>query len=117
MTAQADRIFKKGTRPYLKTKQFSTLHIDIFEQILSTGKTNCDLNQQFGYTRKSHCVVDHSRKVMYKILVLENLRKEDNMDKVIYPRVYKFWWTRLLNKHKQSLIEKAVKPQYYANVF
>ena len=108
-----DRNIKTGTRPNLRTKQFSTLHIEIFEQILVSGKTNWELNKQFGYTKRSHCIVDHSRRVMYKLLVLENLTREENMGKVIYPRVYKFWWKRLLDNHKETLSAKAIKPAYY----
>ncbi|WP_184550496.1 hypothetical protein [Mucilaginibacter sp. FT3.2] len=104
---------KKTSRPNLKTKQFSTLHIEIFEQLLVSGKTNWDLNRQFGYTKKSHSVVDHSRKVMYKLLILENLKREENLDKVIYPRLYKFWWKRLLDKNKPALLGKAVVALYY----
>jgi len=108
-----ERNIKTGTRPNLKTKQFSTLHIEIFEQILISGKTNWELNKQFGYTKRSHCLVDHSRRVMYKLLALERLTREENMEKVIYPRVYKFWWKRLLDNHKEALSAKAIKPAYY----
>jgi len=108
-----ERNIKTGTRPNLKTKQFSTLHIEIFEQILISGKTNWELNKQFGYTKRSHCLVDHSRRVMYKLLALERLTREENMEKVIYPRVYKFWWKRLLDNHKETLSAKAIKPAYY----
>ena len=111
-----ERDTKTGTRPNLRTKQFSTLHIEIFEQILISGKTNWALNKQFGYTKRSHCLVDHSRRVMYKLLVLENLTREENMQKVIYPRVYKFWWKRLLDNHKQALLAKAIKPVYYEEI-
>ncbi len=111
-----ERNIKTGTRPNLRTKQFSTLHIEIFEQILISGKTNWELNKQFGYTKRSHCLVDHSRRVMYKLLVLENLTREENMEKVIYPRVYKFWWKRLLNNHKEALLAKAIKAVYYEGV-
>jgi len=108
-----ERNIKTGTRPNLKTKQFSTLHIEIFEQILISGKTNWELNKQFGYTKRSHCLVDHSRRVMYKLLALERLTRKENMEKVIYPRVYKFWWKRLLDNHKETLSAKAIKPAYY----
>ncbi|WP_183558368.1 hypothetical protein [Mucilaginibacter sp. SP1R1] len=104
---------KKTNRPNLKTKQFSTLHIEIFEQLLISGKTNRSLNQQFGYTKKSHSVVDHSRKVMYKLLTMENLKKEANNERVVFPRKYKFWWKWLLDKHKPTLLEKAVTARYY----
>ena len=108
-----ERIKKKTGRPNLKTKQFSTLHIEIFEQLLTSGKTNRDLNRQFGYTKRSHCIVDHSRKVMYKLLILENLKRDENMDRVIFPREYKFWWKRLLDKHRPALLEKAIIALYY----
>ena len=103
-------------RPKLKTKKFSTLYIEIFEQILYSGKTNWDLNIVFGYTKRSHCLVDHSRKAMYKLLILENLTREENMERVIYPRIYKLWWKRLLGKHKNVLLTKAVTPIYYDEV-
>jgi hypothetical protein len=66
-----ERMDKKNTKPNLRTKKISTLHIEIFERILRSTKTNQQLNLEFGYTLKSHCVVDHSRKVMYKLLKLE----------------------------------------------
>ncbi|WP_216846652.1 hypothetical protein [Mucilaginibacter sp. L196] len=110
------RNMKTATRPNLKSKQFSTLHIEIFEQLLISGKTNWELNKQFGYTKRSHCIVDHSRKVMYKLLALEKLTREDNMEKVIYPRIYKFWWKRLLDNHRQALLAKAIIPVYYENM-
>lgn len=110
-----ERQMKTGTRPNLKTKRFSTLHIEIFEQILNSGKTNRDINKYFGYTEKSHCIIDHSRKVMYKLLVCEKLTREENMQKVIYPRTHQFWWTRLLDKHRQVLLTKAITPAYYKN--
>ena len=108
-----ERNIKTGTRPNLKTKQFSTLHIEIFEQILISGKTNWDLNKHFGYTKRSHCIVDHSRRVMFKLLAMEKLTRDENMEKVIYPRIYKFWWKRLLDMHKEALLAKAVKAAYY----
>jgi hypothetical protein len=108
-----EKNIKTGTRPNLRTKQFSTLHIEIFEQILMSGKTNWELNKQFGYTKRSHCIVDHSRRVMYKLLALEKLTRDENMEKVIYPRIYKFWWKRLLDNHKEALLVKAIKPVYY----
>jgi len=111
-----ERNIKTGTRPNLKTKQFSTLHIEIFEQILTSGKTNWDLNKQFGYTKRSHCIVDHSRRVMFKLLAMEKLTREENMDKVIYPRVYKFWWKRLLDMHKDALLAKAITAVYYQEI-
>jgi hypothetical protein len=86
------------TRPALKTRGFSTHHIDIFNFIL-LGKTNREINVMLGYTRHSHTVVDHSRKVMYKLLALEELCRRDHQVYVVYPRKYQFWWKKLLNKH------------------
>lgn len=108
-----DLTIKNKNRPHLKTKQFSTLHIEIFEQLLISGKTNWDLNRQFGYTKRSHSVVDHSRKVMFKILVLENLKREEHIKQIAFPKKYKFWWKRLLDKHKTALFKKAVVALYY----
>jgi hypothetical protein len=108
-----NEIMKNDTRPNLKTKKFSTLHIEIFEQLLISGKTNRDLNIQFGYTRKSHCVVDHSRRVMYKLLMMEGLKREENMEQIIYPRIYKFWWRQLLDKHRAVVFQKAVTALFY----
>jgi len=108
-----NEIMKNDTRPNLKTKKFSTLHIEIFEQLLLSGKTNRDLNIQFGYTRKSHCVVDHSRRVMYKLLMMEGLKREENMEQIIYPRIYKFWWKQLLDKHRAVVFQKAVTALFY----
>jgi hypothetical protein len=102
------------TRPLLKTKSFSTLYIKIFEQIL-LGKTNREISRMFGYSLKSHVVVDHSRQVMYKLLSLENLSKKDYEQQVIYPRKYLFWWKMLLDKHMIELLIKAIKPQFYVN--
>jgi len=107
---------KIGTRPNLRTKQFSTLHIEIFEQVIVSSKTNWELNKQFGYSKRSHCVVDHSRKVMYKLLTFEKLTRAENMGKVIYPRKYKFWWKRLLDKHRKALLAKAIIPAYYEEI-
>jgi hypothetical protein len=103
----------KSTRPMLRTKRFSTLHLQIFEQILLTDHTNRALNEKYGYSLISHQVVDHSRKVMYKLLALENLGKSDHLEQVIYPRRHRFWWKKLLDKHKKSLINKAVTPAFY----
>ena len=64
------------SRPLLKTKGFSTLHLQIFEYIL-IGKTNREINRILGYTERSHAVVDHSRKVMHKLLAMEDLHKAD----------------------------------------
>jgi hypothetical protein len=72
------------TRPLIKTRKFSTLHIEIFEQLLVSGKTNRDLNLQFGYTEKSHSIIDHSRKVMYKLLSYENLGKSECRDRTTH---------------------------------
>ena len=99
-------------RPKLKTKGFSTYHIAIFELIL-LKKTNREINQMMGYSKCSHAVVDHSRKVMYKMLALENLSKKDYSKQVIYPRNYCFWWRKLLLKHQNALMRVAIEPQYY----
>jgi hypothetical protein len=99
-------------RPILKTKGFSTLHIDIFTHILH-GKTNREINTLLGYTQRSHAVVDHSRKVMYKLLAMEGLYKRDNMDRVVYPRNYQFWWKKLLDKHLKALLAVAIEPGFY----
>jgi hypothetical protein len=111
INAEAGR--EKPTRPLMATRGFATLHIEIFEQILLSGKTNRDLNLQFGYTRKSHCVVDHSRKVMYKLLALESLTREEHKERIINPRKYKFWWMKLLNTHREFLLSRAIKTNYY----
>jgi hypothetical protein len=100
-------------RPKLKVKKFTTLHIELFEQLLYSGKTNWDINLAYGYTKRSHCIVDHTRKVMYKILAAENLSKDEYKEQVIYPRVYHLWWKRLFEKHKDTLQRKAVRPLYY----
>ncbi|RFZ90309.1 hypothetical protein D0C36_21155 [Mucilaginibacter conchicola] len=101
-----------STRPTLKTKGFSTHHIDIFNLIL-LGKTNREINQVLGYTKRSHAVVDHSRKVMYKLLALEELCRRDNLDRVVYPRNYQFWWKKLLDKHMEMLLSVAIAPGFY----
>jgi len=99
-------------RPKLKTKGFSTYHIAIFELIL-LKKTNREINQMMGYSKRSHAVVDHSRKVMYKLLAHENLSKKDHTNQVSYPRIYCFWWRKLLLKHQNALLRIAIEPQYY----
>ncbi|TWR25230.1 hypothetical protein FPZ43_17320 [Mucilaginibacter pallidiroseus] len=101
-----------ATRPNLKTKGFSTLHIDIFRYIL-VGKTNREINAMLGYTERSHAVVDHSRKVMYKLLAIENLCKRDYTDRVVYPREYQFWWKKLFDKHLEYLMGIAIEPEFY----
>ncbi|OJW13834.1 MAG: hypothetical protein C0191_00840 [Mucilaginibacter sp.] len=101
------------TRPILKTKGFSTHHIDIFNMILH-GKTNREINQLLGYTKRSHAVVDHARKVMYKLLALEELGRKDYRAHVVYPRKYQFWWKKLLNKHMETLLSIAITPGFYA---
>ncbi|MFD0793498.1 hypothetical protein ACFQZX_07700 [Mucilaginibacter litoreus] len=100
------------TRPTLKTKGFSTHHIDIFNLILR-GKTNREINEMLGYTKRSHAVVDHSRKVMYKLLALEELCRKDHEDRIVYPRNYQFWWKKLLDKHMQALLSVAIAPSFY----
>ncbi|HEK19897.1 MULTISPECIES: hypothetical protein [unclassified Mucilaginibacter] len=101
-----------STRPTLKTKGFSTHHIDIFNLIL-LGKTNREINQALGYTKRSHAVVDHSRRVMYKLLALEELGRKDHHDRVVYPRNYQFWWKKLLDKHMGILLSVAIAPGFY----
>lgn len=100
------------TRPNLKTKGFSTHHIDIFNMIL-LGKTNREINMLLGYSRRSHAVVDHSRKVMYKLLALEDMPRKENEPRIIYPRKYQFWWKKLLQKHMQTLLSIAIAPCFY----
>jgi len=99
-------------RPLLRTKKFSTQHVEIFEHILS-GKTNKSINAHYGYSERSHSVADHARKVMYKLLVQEGLSKRDHIAQVTYPRKYCFWWKKVLEKHKPSLMGMAIKPEYY----
>jgi hypothetical protein len=99
-------------RPLLKTKRFSSLHIELFEQIL-LGKTNRDINETYGYTKRSHAVVDHTRKVMHKLLAMECLCRRDHKDRVIYPRNYCFWWKKVLETHRNELERVAIKPEYY----
>ncbi|MBB6131625.1 helix-turn-helix domain-containing protein [Mucilaginibacter lappiensis] len=100
------------SRPLLKTKGFSTLHLQIFEYIL-IGKTNREINRILGYTERSHAVVDHSRKVMYKLLAMEDLHKAYFKDRVVYPRKFQFWWKKLLDKHKTELLTMAIAPKFY----
>ncbi|PAW95297.1 hypothetical protein CKK33_18035 [Mucilaginibacter sp. MD40] len=102
------------TRPTLKTKGFSTHHITIFSMILH-GKTNREINQLLGYTKRSHAVVDHSRKVMYKLLALEELCRKDHRAHVVYPRKYQFWWKKLLQKHMEVLLSVAIAPCFYGS--
>lgn len=99
-------------RPLLKTKKFSSLHVELFEQVLM-GKTNRDINHLYGYTQRSHAVVDHTRKVMYKLLAMENLSKREYADRVVYPRDYCFWWKKILETHREALLKMAIKPEYY----
>ncbi len=99
-------------RPLLKTKGLSTYHVDLFCQIL-LGKTNVKINAENGYTQKSHIVIDHTRKVMYKLLALEGLSRSVYMERVIYPRRYSFWWKSLFDKHRVMLMQIAIKPIFY----
>lgn len=101
-----------NTRPILKTKGFSTLHIDIFKYIM-VGKTNREINGILGYTERSHAVVDHSRKVMYKLLAMESLCRKDYADRVVHPREYQFWWKKLFDKHREQLLQTAIEPVFY----
>jgi DNA-binding NarL/FixJ family response regulator len=100
------------SRPLLKTKGFSTLHLQIFEYIL-IGKTNREINRILGYTERSHAVVDHSRKVMHKLLAMEDLHRADFTERVIYPRKFQFWWKKILDKHKTELQLMAIAPKFY----
>ncbi|MDN3581445.1 hypothetical protein [Mucilaginibacter flavus] len=100
------------SRPLLKTKGFSNLHLEIFEYIL-IGKTNREINRMLGYTQRSHAVVDHSRKVMYKLLAMEDLHRADFTERVAYPRKFQFWWMKLLVKHKDALVFKAIAAKFY----
>jgi hypothetical protein len=101
-------------RPLLKSRGLSTHHIEIFGFILA-GKSNREINQMLGYSKKSHVVVDHSRKVMYKLLALEDLSRKEHTDKVVFPREYCFWWKSLLLKHQRQLMGIAIKPEYYSS--
>lgn len=100
------------TRPKLKTKGFSTYHIYIFELML-LKKTNKEINEMLGYTKRSHAIVDLSRKVMCKLLAMENLSKKDHGKYIVYPRDYCFWWKKLIYKHQKGLRKIAVEPMYY----
>jgi hypothetical protein len=101
------------TSQQLKTRGLSSHHIEIFEEILVSEKSNEALNIYFGYTQKSHCVVDHSRKVMHKLLGLEGLSKTELKERIAHPKLYKFWWKKILHKHRDKLIKLAVKAEYY----
>jgi hypothetical protein len=109
---QADKI-KYETRPVIKTRKISTVQVEIFKQVLLSGKTNQVLNVQFGYPERSHAVVDHSKKVMYKLLAFESLSKSEYGEGITYPRRYSFWWNSLLKKHKQKMLETAIETEYY----
>jgi hypothetical protein len=98
--------------PKLKTKKFSEHHIELFRLVL-LKINNREINWLVGYSKVSHCVVDHTRKVMYKLLALEGLAKKDHELQVVYPRDYCFWWHKLLEKHEAALSGMAVKPEYY----
>lgn len=101
-----------STRPNLKTKGFSVLHIEIFMMIL-VGKTNRDINKIMNYTQRSHMAVDHSRKVMYKLLALEKLPRREYTERVVRPRNYAFWWKKLLEQHWEALYVAAIEPHFY----
>ncbi len=107
-------VLTETSRPFLKTKKFSKLHIEIFEHILQ-GKTNRDINKIYGYSQRSHAVVDHSRKVMYKLLAMDGLLKREHAEKITFPRRYCFWWNKILNQHYKDLLAVAIDPQYYMN--
>ena len=102
------------TKPYLKTRGLSTFHIELFIQIL-LGKTHRKIGMEYGYTAQSHSVVDHCRKVMYKLLVLEGFSKADYHLELKYPHKYLFWWKYLLDKHKKQLYGKAIEAKFYAD--
>lgn len=102
------------SRPFLRTKKFSKLHMEIFEHIMQ-GKTNREINKIYGYSQRSHAVVDHSRKVMYKLLAMEGLSRKEHGEQVVFPRRYCFWWNKLYNQHRPELMSIAIDPQYYMN--
>jgi hypothetical protein len=77
------------------------------------GKTNREINNILGYTQRSHVVVDHSRKVMFKLLALESLTRLEHAERVIYPRNYKFWWKNLFDTHGQTLLSIAKEAAFY----
>lgn len=87
-----------------RSRRFSGLYIDIFQEIIQSAKTNREISAAFGYSEKSDTIIIHSRKVMRKLLCLENLPLRQYQHRVIYPRQYRFWWTELFNKHKPSLL-------------
>jgi len=99
-------------RPLLKSRGMSTHHIEILGLMLA-GKSNREINQMMGYSQRSHAGVDHSRKVMYKLLALEGLCRKDHLKQVASPREYRFWWNNILSKHVSSLMAFAIKPEYY----
>jgi hypothetical protein len=99
-------------RPILKSRGMSTHHIEIFELMLA-GKSNREINQMMGYSQRSHAGVDHSRKVMYKLLAMEGLCRRDHIKQVASPREYCFWWNNILSKHIDFLTSHAIKPEYY----
>jgi len=90
----------------------STHHIEIFELMLA-GKSNREINQMMGYSLRSHAGVDHSRKVMYKLLAMESLCRKDYIKQVASPREYRFWWKNILLRHVDFLQALAIKPEYY----
>jgi hypothetical protein len=50
---------------------------------------------------------------MYKLLMMEGLKREENIEQIIYPRVYKFWWKQLLDKHRAVILQKAITATFY----
>jgi hypothetical protein len=100
------------SRPLLRTRGLSTHHLDIFEYILM-GKSNREINRMLGYSKRSHAVVDHSRKVMFKLLSMEDLSRKVYKSQVIFPRNYCLWWKNLLNKHRNKLERMMIQPLYY----
>ncbi|TZF82052.1 hypothetical protein FW774_15265 [Pedobacter sp. BS3] len=87
-----------------RSRRFSGLYIDIFQEIIQSAKTNREISAAFGYSEKSDAIISHSRKVMRKLLYLENLPVRQYQQRIIYPRQYRFWWAELFNKHKPSLL-------------
>lgn len=100
------------SKPHLKTKGLSTHHIELFTQVL-LDKTSRRIGIEYGYTSQSHTVNDHCRKVMYKLIALEGLSRADHQVELRHPRKYLFWWTNLLNKHKNRLYEIAIEAKFY----
>ena len=106
------QITKSYNTPLLKSRGLSTFHIEILCQVL-LNKTNRKISLENGYSVKSHSVLDHSRKVMYKLLAIEGLTRSAYQDQVKHPRKYLFWWKNLLEKNKVQLDKIAICPEFY----